>query len=111
MPAPLLIFGYCTVSSSRSSQFRNVFMVCAIVTFISAPCFQHESAKKALAPISAEQCVDKTVPEYNTHHLVPRSDNRWRGCGAALLNCNPVVIVTAAHCVDVRRRHISDILC
>ena len=80
-------------------------------TFISAPCFQHESAKKALAPISAEQCVDKTVPEYNTHHLVPRSDNRWRGCGAALLNCNPVVIVTAAHCVDVRRRHISDILC
>jgi len=29
-----------------------------------------------------------------------RSDNRWRGCGAALLSCNPPVIVTAAHCLE-----------
>ena len=31
---------------------------------------------------------------------VSRSDNRWRGCGATLLGCNPVIIVTAAHCVS-----------
>ena len=29
-----------------------------------------------------------------------KHDNRWRGCGATLLNCKPVIIVTAAHCVD-----------
>ena len=29
-----------------------------------------------------------------------RSDNRWRGCGAVLLSCNPAVIVTAAHCLE-----------
>ena len=28
-----------------------------------------------------------------------RSDNRWRGCGATLLGCNPAVLVTAAHCL------------
>jgi hypothetical protein len=38
--------------------------------------------------------------------MFPRSDNRWRGCGAALLNCNPVVIVTAAHCVDVSSNYM-----
>ena len=37
-----------------------------------------------------------------------RSDNRWRGCGAALLNCNPVVIVTAAHCVQVKTNKLSE---
>ena len=35
--------------------------------------------------------------DFHIHH---RSDNRWRGCGAALLSCNPPVIVTAAHCLQ-----------
>ena len=31
---------------------------------------------------------------------ISRSDNRWRGCGATLLGCNPAILVTAAHCVS-----------
>ena len=26
------------------------------------------------------------------------SDNKFYGCGATIINCNPVVIVSAAHC-------------
>ena len=26
-------------------------------------------------------------------------DNTWYGCGASILSCNPVLIITAAHCV------------
>ena len=25
-------------------------------------------------------------------------DDTWYGCGATLLNCHPVIIVSAAHC-------------
>ena len=28
-----------------------------------------------------------------------RADGRWDGCGALLLNCQPAIILTAAHCV------------
>ena len=28
-----------------------------------------------------------------------RADLGWDGCGAVLLSCSPVIIVTAAHCV------------
>ena len=26
-------------------------------------------------------------------------DGSWRGCGAILLSCDPVIVITAAHCV------------
>ena len=26
-------------------------------------------------------------------------DNSWYGCGASILSCDPVLIITAAHCV------------
>ena len=45
------------------------------------------------------ECVHRW---YRIHFVVCRSDNRWRGCGATLLGCNPVIIVTAAHCLEVR---------
>ena len=28
-----------------------------------------------------------------------RADGRWDGCGGLLLNCQPAIIITAAHCV------------
>ena len=42
--------------------------------------------------------VDALV--YLDIYISYRSDNRWRGCGATLLGCNPAVLVTAAHCVQ-----------
>lgn len=47
--------------------------------------------------IGGEEAIENEMPWMCA---IMRSDNRWRGCGAALLNCNPVVIVTAAHCVQ-----------
>jgi len=47
--------------------------------------------------IGGDQAIENEFPWMCA---IMRSDNRWRGCGAALLNCNPVVIVTAAHCVQ-----------
>ena len=32
-----------------------------------------------------------------------RSDGTWDGCGGVLLNCDPPVILTAAHCVQNRQ--------
>ena len=35
-----------------------------------------------------------------------RADLGWDGCGAVLLSCSPVIIVTAAHCV-ARSGHVT----
>ena len=35
-----------------------------------------------------------------------RADLGWDGCGAVLLSCSPVIIVTAAHCV-ARSAHVT----
>ena len=35
-----------------------------------------------------------------------RADLGWDGCGAVLLSCSPVIIVTAAHCV-ARSAHMT----
>ena len=29
-----------------------------------------------------------------------RKTDGWHGCGAALLSCDPLIVVTAAHCVE-----------
>ena len=34
------------------------------------------------------------------HVSMLRSHEGWAGCSAALLSCDPVVVVTAAHCVE-----------
>ena len=34
------------------------------------------------------------------HVAILRKNNGWNGCGAALLSCDPVIVVTAAHCVE-----------
>ena len=34
------------------------------------------------------------------HVALLRKNNGWHGCGAALLSCDPVIVVTAAHCVE-----------
>lgn len=38
-----------------------------------------------------------------------RSDGSWAGCGAALLSCSPVIVITGAHCVarQVYNNYIS----
>ena len=30
-----------------------------------------------------------------------RKDGGWAGCGAVLLSCDPLIVVTAAHCVVI----------
>ena len=30
---------------------------------------------------------------------VLKADNSWDGCGALLLSCDPLIVITAAHCV------------
>ena len=34
------------------------------------------------------------------HVSMLRSHDGWAGCSATLLSCDPVVVVTAAHCVE-----------
>lgn len=34
-----------------------------------------------------------------------KSDNSWDGCGALLLSCDPIIVITAAHCVQNRQPH------
>ena len=34
------------------------------------------------------------------HVSMLRSHEGWAGCSATLISCNPVVVVTAAHCVE-----------
>ena len=37
--------------------------------------------------------------ETNVQVSLLHSDGTWAGCGAALLSCSPLIVVTAAHCV------------
>ena len=32
-----------------------------------------------------------------------KTDGSWSGCGAILLSCDPLIVITAAHCVDRRK--------
>ena len=34
------------------------------------------------------------------HVAMLRKNDGWHGCGAALLSCDPLIVVTAAHCVE-----------
>ena len=34
------------------------------------------------------------------HVSMLRSYEGWHGCSAALLSCDPVIVITAAHCVE-----------
>ena len=34
-----------------------------------------------------------------------KSDNSWDGCGGVLLSCDPVIVITAAHCVMRKDYH------
>ena len=56
---------------------------------------------------SEEDSQERTVGgEVTGEHEVPwmvallRQDGTWDGCGGVLLNCDPPIIVTAAHCVQ-----------
>ena len=42
------------------------------------------------------------ILQCSTHPLqvaILKSDNSWDGCGALLLSCDPLIVITAAHCV------------
>ena len=38
--------------------------------------------------------------EFPWHVAILRQYNGWHGCSATLLSCDPVIVVTAAHCVE-----------
>ena len=36
--------------------------------------------------------------EFPWQVAILHANNTWRGCGAILLSCDPVIVVSAAHC-------------
>ena len=93
-----------------SQRVTSAFAILAMCTWTVYDHLQKKckpSHSKALCSLSKSEtkcqtskffCKILSWEQLQIVHL--RSDNRWRGCGAVLLSCNPAVIVTAAHCLE-----------
>ena len=60
----------------------------------SAPYFHQDNTDNKI--VGGAEALENEFP---WQVAIMFANDSWRGCGAILLSCDPVVVVSAAHCV------------